>query len=55
VKDSWDECSVDTQAQIIAFDQIMQHDENEREAQLAGARMPFGSAKAPPKPGGKRR
>lgn len=49
MKDAWDECGVETQARIIAFDQIMQHDENEREAQLQGARTPFRSAKAPKK------
>jgi hypothetical protein len=44
VKDSWDKCGVEVQAKILAFDQTMQHDEEEREAQLAGARKPLGSA-----------
>jgi len=33
---------VEAQALIVAFDQVRSHDEAEREAQLAGARMPFG-------------
>jgi hypothetical protein len=33
---------VEAQALIVAFDQVRSHDEAEWEAQLAGARMPFG-------------
>jgi hypothetical protein len=40
VKESWDDCSVCTQALILAFDQVASHDEAEWESQLAGARMP---------------
>lgn len=54
MKDSWEECGVETQAKIIAFDQTMQHDENERDAQLLGARTPSVSAKAPKSKGKKR-
>jgi hypothetical protein len=35
----WDDCGVWTQALILAFDQTASHDEEERAAQLAGARM----------------
>jgi hypothetical protein len=40
------------QAKILAFDQTMQHDENERDAQLAGAGKPSGMS--PPKPAANR-
>jgi len=40
VKPDWDDCGVHTQALILAYDQIRDHDEAEREAQLAGGRMP---------------
>jgi hypothetical protein len=42
MKQSWDECGLETQALIVAFDQIASYDEQEREAQLLGARMPTG-------------
>ena len=45
VKPSWDECGVEAQALIVAFEQVRSYDEAEREAQLAGARMPFGATR----------
>ena len=42
VKASWDECGLETQALIVAFDQTRSYDESEWEAQLAGARTPAG-------------
>jgi len=36
------------QAKILAFDQTMQHDENERDAQLAGAGTPSGARPTKP-------
>jgi hypothetical protein len=35
----WDDCGVATQAQIMAFDQTISHDEDERAATFAGAKM----------------
>lgn len=49
MKESWEDNGVEAQAKILAFDQIVQHDDDEREAQLAGARKPFGVS-APDKP-----
>ena len=40
VKPAWDDCSVETQALIVAFDQTRSYDESEREARLMGARTP---------------
>ncbi len=40
VKPDWDENGAQVQALILAFHQIRCHDEDEREAQMAGARMP---------------
>ena len=40
VKPAWDDCGVQTQALIVAFDQTRAYDESEREARLLGARMP---------------
>ena len=40
VKPAWDDCPVETQALIVAFDQTRSYDESEREARLMGARMP---------------
>ena len=46
VKPTWDDCGVQTQAQIVAFDQTRAYDESEREARLLGARMPFAAERA---------
>ncbi|MBN2217995.1 MAG: hypothetical protein JW719_11525 [Pirellulales bacterium] len=43
---AWDNCGVHIQAFILTYDQVREYDETEREAQLAGARMP-GSAAEP--------
>ena len=45
VKESWEDCGVLAQSMILAFDQIMTHDEDEREAHLVGARMPSATRK----------
>ena len=42
VKPAWDDCGVEAQALIVAFHQTRSYDEAERDAQLAGARMPIG-------------
>jgi len=47
VKLNWEDCGVHTQALILAYDQVRDHDEAEREAHLAGARMPRGAAEPP--------
>ena len=47
MKPNWDDCGVHTQALVLAYDQVRDHDEAEREAQLAGARMPKVGSKAP--------
>ena len=40
VRPAWDDCGVQTQALIVAFDQTRAFDESEREARMLGARMP---------------
>jgi hypothetical protein len=40
VKDSWDDCSGEVQAKIIAFDQIAAHDELAQQGLLPGAVKP---------------
>jgi len=47
VKANWEDCGVHTQALILAYDQVRDHDKAEREAHLAGARMPRGAAEPP--------
>lgn len=39
VKESWDECGLEAQALMIAFEQISSYDELEQEAALAGAKI----------------
>jgi hypothetical protein len=51
LKESWDDCSVESQADILAFDQTAQHDEIKRQEAMLGAGKPRPAA--PPK--GKRR
>jgi len=40
VQPKWEDNGVQMQAMILAYDQTCSHDETERDAQLAGARMP---------------
>lgn len=40
VKDRWEDCDVQTQARLIAFDQLANHDDVEWQKKLAGAK-PF--------------
>lgn len=47
MKDNWDDCGVHTQALILAYDQVRDHDESEQEAHLVGARMPRGATEPP--------
>ena len=47
MKANWEDCGVHTQALILAYDQVRDHDEAEREAHLAGARMPRVAAEPP--------
>jgi hypothetical protein len=42
VPQHWDDCGVVAQALILAFDQTCSHEEDERAAQMVGARMPLG-------------
>lgn len=37
--ETWDECSGLQQAMILAFDQVAEHDQLERDAALAGATL----------------
>ena len=47
MKSDWNDCGVHTQALILAYDQVRDHDETEREAHVAGARMPSAAAEPP--------
>ncbi|MGN6545155.1 MAG: hypothetical protein ACTHK7_08915 [Aureliella sp.] len=38
MKDRWEDCDVETQARLIAFSQLSEHDEFELQAKLAGAK-----------------
>lgn len=38
VKDRWEDCDVQTQARLIAFDQLAGHDETELQVKLAGGK-----------------
>ena len=38
VPESWDKCGVVTQALVLAFHQVCEHEESERDVALAGAR-----------------
>jgi hypothetical protein len=39
VPSRWEDCSSMLQAEIIAFEQTMSHDEDEKAAALAGAKL----------------
>ncbi len=41
VQQKWEDNGVDMKARILAFDQTCDHDESERDAQLARAGTPY--------------
>jgi hypothetical protein len=50
VNEAWDDCGVEAQALIIAFDQIATYDEEQWQAKLAGAKTSESSAASSIKP-----
>jgi len=47
LKESWDDCNVEQQADILAYDQTASHDEAKRQEAMMGAGKPRSSP--PPK------
>lgn len=39
MKVSWDDCGLEAKAMALAYDQVATHDEQEREAALAGVKL----------------
>lgn len=39
VKDTWDECDVETQARLVAFHQLAENDDWDLQVKLAGAKV----------------
>lgn len=55
MKEAWDDCGVETQALIIAFDQTATYDEEQWQAKLAGAKTSDSSASLKPARTGRKR
>jgi hypothetical protein len=50
VKEAWDDCGLEAQLLIVAFDQTATYDEEQWQAKLAGATTPESAATSSLKP-----